>query len=73
MFLEKLTKLLNQAFHRPPEYITVSVAAAQAVSQPAAALPPSRLLPPDRSSKSSAESVRFKSGVTFRRMSAMAA
>ena len=43
MFLEKLTKLLNQAFHRPPEYITVSVAAAQAVSQPAAALPPSRL------------------------------
>ena len=43
MFLERLTKLLNGAFHRTPQYITVSVAEAQAVSQPVAALPPSRL------------------------------
>ena len=43
MFLEKLTKLLNTAFRRTPDYITVSVAQAQSVSQPAAALPPSKL------------------------------
>ena len=39
MFFERLTKL----FRRPPEYITVAVAQAQRVSQPAQALPPSRL------------------------------
>ena len=39
MFFERLTKL----FRRPPEYITVAVAQAQRLSQPAQALPPSRL------------------------------
>ena len=39
MFFERLTKL----FRRPPEYITVAVEQAQQVSQPAQALPPSRL------------------------------
>ena len=43
MFFEKLSKLLSSALHRTPQYITVSVAEAQTVSQPAAALPPSRL------------------------------
>ena len=43
MFFEKLTKLLNGVFHRPPQYITVSVAAAQAIASPAQALPPSKL------------------------------
>ena len=43
MFFEKLTKLLNGVFHRPPQYITVSVAAAQAITSPAQALPPSKL------------------------------
>ena len=43
MFFEKLSRLLNNAFHRPPQYITVSVAAAQAIASPAQALPPSRL------------------------------
>ena len=39
MFFERLTKL----FRRQPDYITVAVAQAQRVSQPAQALPPSRL------------------------------
>ena len=43
MFFEKLTKLLNGVFHQPPQYITVSVAAAQAIASPAQALPPSKL------------------------------
>ena len=43
MFLEKLTKLLSSAFHRSPQYITVSIVEAQAISQPAQALPPSKL------------------------------
>ena len=43
MFLEKLTKLFSSAFHRRPRYITVSVDEALAISQPAKALPPSRL------------------------------
>ena len=37
MFLERLTKLFSGLFKKPPEYITVSVAQAQAVSQPALA------------------------------------
>ena len=43
MFLERLQKLLSSAFHRSPQYITVSIAEAQAISQPAQALPPSNL------------------------------
>ena len=43
MFLERLQKLLSSAFHRSPQYITVSIAEAQAISQPAQALPPSKL------------------------------
>ena len=43
MFFERLQKLLSEAFHRRPQYITVSVADAQAIAQPAQALPPSRL------------------------------
>ncbi len=39
MFFERLTKL----FRRRPDYITVAVTQAQRVSQPAQALPPSRL------------------------------
>ena len=43
MFLDKLTGLLNSAFKRPPEYITVSVSSAKAHAQPVQALPPSKL------------------------------
>ena len=39
----------------------------------ASALPPSRFLPPERSRNSSTESASLRSGVTFLRMSAMAA
>ena len=43
MFLERLQNLLAGAFHRRPNHITVTIASAQAISNPVQALPPGRM------------------------------
>ena len=43
MFFERLSQMLNNAFRRAPDHITVSVESAQAVTTPAQALPPGKL------------------------------
>ena len=43
MIFDRITHFLSNAFHKPPQYITVSVTQAQLVAQPATMLPPGRL------------------------------